>query len=267
MIVYPNAKINLGLNIHSKFENGYHALQSIFIPIPLFDILEIVETPNNTETQFSSTGISIPGKGNLCLDAYNLLKNDFDIPTVNIHLHKQIPIGAGLGGGSADASFTLTTLNNMFNLNIDVPVLEQYAKLLGADCPFFIENKPKFVEGIGEIMTPIEESPLKEMFLVLIFPEIHISTQEAYSGIRLTPKMDYNNIDFTQIDSFKDLFKNDFEYHIFKKHNKLASIKEQLYKEGAFYASMSGSGSTMYGLFKEEPDLNQKFGLTKIIKL
>lgn len=255
MIVYPNAKINLGLNVHSKLENGYHLLQSFFLPIPLLDILEIVPSKAKSGVEFTSSGITISGDNNLCEQAYHLLNIDKTIPGVKIHLHKQIPIGAGLGGGSADASFTLNMLNTMFNLNHSDEELEKFAKTLGADCPFFIQNKSKFVEGIGEIMTPVSTDALKGKTLVLIFPSIHISTQEAYSGIQLQPKVDYTDFDFNDFDAYKDILHNDFEPHIFKRYPELAQIKSDLYNQGAFYASMSGSGSTMFGLFDTVPEL------------
>lgn len=267
MITYPNAKLNLGLNIHSKLENGYHLLQSYFFPIPLFDILEIVPCQLNEPLSFYSSGIPIPGKSNLCLMAYHLLANDYSLPAVKMHLHKQIPIGAGLGGGSSDASFTLTMLNSIFNLNLSNTKLENYAKELGADCPFFIENTPKLVEGIGDIMTPIPEQSLKNKYLALIFPSIHISTQEAYSGIKLQNKQNYKSFNFDDFTSYKTILKNDFEPHIFEVYPELNKIKMSLYNSGAFYASMSGSGSTMFGLFHKKPTLNIENTLIKIVKL
>ncbi len=199
MISYPNAKINLGLNVHKKRLDGYHELQSFFMPIPLVDILEIVPNTKSKQTNFTSSGIYIDGNKNICEQAYDLIKSDFDIPSVQIHLHKQIPIGAGLGGGSADASFTLKMLNEMFNLNISTYQLESYAKQLGADCPFFIDNQPKFVEGIGEIMIPTDTSALQGKYLVLIFPDIHISTKEAYKGIAIQAKSELKNFNFNNL--------------------------------------------------------------------
>lgn len=256
MIVYPNAKINLGLNVHHKLENGYHLLQSFFLPIPFVDLLEIVPSENDTPVEFTSSGISISGGQNLCEQAYHILNKEQPLPPVKIHLHKQIPIGAGLGGGSADASFTLNVLNQMFQLKYSTQELERFAKTLGADCPFFIENKAKFVEGIGEIMTPVSPDALKGKILVLIFPGIHVSTQDAYSGLKIQPKADYSTFDFSAFSTYKTRLKNDFESSIFKKHPALEQIKTDLYIEGAFYASMSGSGSTMFGLFHSPPQFN-----------
>ena len=255
MIVYPNAKINLGLNVHSKLENGYHLLQSFFLPVALKDILEIVPSEGIGHVEFTSSGIPISGDNNLCEQAFHLLNKEHPLPSVKIHLHKQIPIGAGLGGGSADASFTLNLLNSMFDLNYSTEQLEHFAKQLGADCPFFIDNTSKFVEGIGEIMTPISTDALKGKTLVLIFPKIHISTQEAYSGIHLQPKEDYSSFNFEDFNSYKTVLHNDFEPHIFKAYPELQQIKSDLYNQNAFYASMSGSGSTMFGLFHSKPDL------------
>lgn len=255
MIVYPNAKINLGLNVHSKLENGYHLLQSFFVPVPLNDILEIVPTDGESQVEFSSSGISIPGDNNLCEQAYHILNKHKTLPSVKIHLHKQIPIGAGLGGGSADASFTLKLLNTMFNLQYTNTELEVFAKQLGADCPFFIDNKSKFVEGIGEIMTPVSTEVLKGKTLVFVFPKIHVSTQEAYSGIKLQPKANYSSFNFSDFNAYKTFLYNDFEPHIFERYPELQHIKDDLYKQGAFYASMSGSGSTMFGLFNTPPKL------------
>ncbi len=258
MIVYPNAKINLGLNVHSKLNNGYHLLQSFFLPVPLVDILEIVPSEGNGRVEFSSSGIKISGNNNLCEQAYSILNTAKPLPSVKIHLHKQIPIGAGLGGGSADASFTLKTLNKMFNLGYSNTELEDFAKQLGADCPFFIDNTSKFVEGIGEIMTPVNTDALKNKILVLVFPNIHISTQEAYSGIKLQPKEDFKSFKFEEFNSYKDNLHNNFESHIFEAYPELEQIKTDLYNQGAFYASMSGSGSTMFGIFDTEPNLSLK---------
>lgn len=255
MIYYPNAKINIGLNIFNKLPNGYHEIQSYFYPIPLYDILEIVPKEDKSKTVFSSSGIPIEGDGNLCLDAYNLLSKDFNLPSVKIHLHKQIPIGAGLGGGSADASVTLKALNELFKLNIENTKLEEYAKKLGADCPFFIDNKPKFVEGIGEILQDCSLD-LSDLYLVLINPDIHISTKVAYQNLKLTNKQDLLNKSIEDLKNNNSLFVNDFENSIFPIYPEIKKIKETLYSNGAFYASMSGSGSSVFGLFKEKPNFN-----------
>ena len=177
MILFPNAKINLGLQIKSKRADGYHELETIFYPVNYCDVLEILPSD---QLDFTSSGIDIPGKGNLCLDAYHLLKKDFDIPAVHIHLHKIIPIGAGLGGGSSDAAFTLKGLNVLFDLQLSAEQLKIYAVQIGADCPFFIENNPMLATGVGEILESIELD-LSAYHIAIVKPNIHISTSEAYS--------------------------------------------------------------------------------------
>jgi len=247
MIVYPNAKINIGLNVLEKRADGYHELSSVFYPVKDFcDILEI--TPS-IEFSFSSSGIKIPGEGNICTKAFEMLKQDFGISNIKIHLHKQIPIGAGLGGGSADGTFMLKAMNTLFDLKLSANQLEKYALQLGADCPFFIENIPKYVEGIGENMSSVDLD-LLAYELKFIFPELHISTAEAYGGI--TPEIPETNLlDLVNqpIENWKGKVKNDFEISAFKKHPQLGKMKSQLYTDGAIYASMSGSGSVLYGVF------------------
>lgn len=252
MIVFPNAKINLGLHITSKRQDGYHEIESCMYPIPLYDALEIQIAQR---THFTSTGISIPGKpaDNLILKAYDLLKKDFgELPSVSIHLHKAIPIGAGLGGGSADAAFALTLMNNLFELHLDDLTLEDYATKLGSDCPFFVQNKPKLVSGRGEMMITTTMS-LKGKWILLINPAIQISTQQAYAAVTPRPAMHVLAEMLKQPLTWKEKLVNDFEKSLFPKYPQLATIKEQLYEAGAFYAAMSGSGSTMFGLFDEEP--------------
>lgn len=249
MIVYPNAKINLGLNVLKQRANGYHEISSVFYPVKeLFDILEIV--PYN-DFSFSSSGIEIPGKSNICTKAFDLLKADYDVGNVKIHLHKMIPIGAGLGGGSADGVFVLKALNELFELNLTNHQLEKYALKLGADCPFFIENTPKYVTGIGEQMTAIDLD-LSDYEIKFIFPELHISTAEAYAGV--IPKKDETNLlDLISkpIANWKEEVRNDFEVSAFKKHSDLSKMKANLYAEGAIYASMTGSGSAIYGVLRK----------------
>lgn len=248
MIVYPNAKINLGLNILRKRKDGYHDISSIFYPVKeCVDILEIIKS----ETfEFTKSGIEIPDGENLCENAWKLLHKDYEIGNVKIHLHKQIPIGAGLGGGSADASFTLKALNKLFELNLSNLELEKYALLLGADCPFFIDNRPKLVEGIGEKMTDIDLD-LSEFKIRLINPEIHVSTKEAYSGvILLEPESSVEEVIQLPVNEWKEKLRNDFEDSVFAKYSQLEKIKEDLYNQGSIYSSMSGSGSVLFGIFK-----------------
>ncbi len=256
MIRHPNAKINLGLHITEKRPDGFHNLESIFYPIGLSDILEIVTTPNKetaNSLQFSSSGIPIPGKGNLCEKAYVLLKTAFPDQMKGVsclaHLHKLVPIGAGLGGGSSDAAFSLRMLNHLFNLRLDDSQLENYAGQIGSDCPFFIRNKPVFAGGRGELFEPITLH-LSNYYIKLVIPQIHVSTPWAYSQI--IPKkstFDLRTIGTLPIKEWKNTLVNDFETAVFLKHPEIALLKEELYREGAVYASMSGSGSAVFGLF------------------
>jgi len=247
MIVYPNAKINIGLNVLEKQADGYHKLSSVFYPVnELYDILEILPAKHFS---FSSSGIAIPGNSNICVKAFELLKADFEIENVIMHLNKQIPIGAGLGGGSADGAFALKALNEIFKLELSIIELEDYALQLGADCPFFIENSPKYITGIGEKMRNINLD-LSSYKLKFIYHELHISTAEAYGGIIPSqPKTNLLDLINQPIENWKKSVKNDFEVAAFAKYPELAKMKEQLYADGAIYASMTGSGSVIYGVF------------------
>ncbi|MGY8988330.1 MAG: 4-(cytidine 5'-diphospho)-2-C-methyl-D-erythritol kinase [Flavobacteriales bacterium] len=247
MIVYPNAKINLGLNILRKREDGYHDISSVFYPVKeCVDILEIVKSER---FEFTKSGIEIPDGENLCEKAWQLLHSDFDIENVKIHLHKQIAIGAGLGGGSADASFTLKILNKLFDLKLTNKELEKYALQLGADCPFFIENTPKLLEGIGDKMINVDLN-LSEYEIRFIDPKLHISTKQAYADVvPRIPKKSISDIIELPIHEWKDKLRNDFENSVFEKYPSLEKRKEELYTDGAIYASMSGSGSVFYGVF------------------
>ncbi|MFT6054431.1 MAG: 4-diphosphocytidyl-2-C-methyl-D-erythritol kinase [Roseivirga sp.] len=255
MVSFPNAKINLGLFITDRLPNGYHTIESCLFPIPWSDVLEFVPSK---KLEFNSSGIAIPGneKDNLVLKAYKLLRKDFAMPDLSIHLHKIIPMGAGLGGGSSDASSMLKMINNEFQLFLEESILEDYALQLGSDCPFFIQNKPAIATGTGTDLTTIDFS-LKGHWLVLIKPNIHVSTQEAYAGV--TPKA--STIDLEELirtkdfDRWKEELTNDFETSIFPKHAILQELKSSLYESGAVYAAMSGSGSTIFGLFEQEPQM------------
>jgi 4-diphosphocytidyl-2-C-methyl-D-erythritol kinase len=254
MICFPNAKINLGLHITARRKDGYHDLETCMIPIPLYDALEMIPAK---KTVFDISGLQIPGeaKDNLILKAHKLLLKDFnDLSPVHIHLHKNIPMGAGLGGGSADAAFALTLMNRMFELHLEDWFLEDYAAQLGSDCAFFIENTPKIATGRGEILEPVDIS-LNGSHLVLVKPPIHIGTKEAYAGVKpKTPKQALKKI-LQDKSSWKEMLVNDFEVSIFPQFPELAEIKSMLYKMGAYYAAMSGSGSTIFGLFEEKPTL------------
>ena len=260
MVTFPNAKINLGLSITRKLHNGYHSIESCLYPIPWCDVLEFIP---GKKISFSSSGIAIPGedKDNLVLKAYKLLRKDFGLPELNIHLHKIIPMGAGLGGGSADAAFMLKMLNNEFQLFLDDSVLEDYAAQLGSDCPFFIKNKPAIATGTGTDLE-VFDLDLSGMWMLLIKPDVHISTQEAYANV--TPKP--NEVDLKSLLESKDFtlwrekLVNDFEASIFPNHPALREIKEALYQNGAVYAAMSGSGSTLFGLYTKKPEISPAFG-------
>lgn len=255
MVVFPNCKINIGLNILDKRADGFHNLETVFIPIPLKDSLEIIRAKENTRpVVFSQTGMTVDGNtaDNLCVKAYHLLKKDFpDLPAVQMHLHKAIPMGAGLGGGSANAAFTLQLLNSKFSLNLSQEQLMNYSLTLGSDCPFFILNKPSFATGRGEILQPVALS-LAGYQLVLINPGIHVNTGWAFSRLAkedLVSKNLYQQI--TQsVQTWRHTISNDFEKPVFAAHPVLHEIKEMLYGKGAVYAAMSGSGSTLFGLFE-----------------
>ena len=251
MLFFPNAKINIGLNIVSKREDGYHNLETIFYPIGWKDVLEIIPS---SSPGFSCTGIAVDGGENLCEKALKLLKAEYDIPDVFIHLHKNIPTGAGLGGGSSDAAFTLMGLNQQFNLGISNEELKSYALRLGADCPFFIKNAPSFAGGIGEELVPVNLD-LKGYYLIVVKSDIFVSSSEAFSGV--TPKLSsISLIDEIQKPLSDWRLKNDFEDSIFEHYPKLSAIKNILSGAGAIYTSMSGSGSSIYGIFSSIPTLS-----------
>lgn len=259
MLTFPNAKINLGLNILGKRQDGYHDIETCLYPIPLYDALEIIPA---SKFEFHCTGLKVNGTAsdNLSVKAYNLLNDEFDIPQVKIHLHKVIPMGGGLGGGSSDGAFTLKTLNDLFDLRIPVNQLKGLAGSLGSDCPFFIENVPVIASGRGTDTKPIQVN-LRGKYLVLFFPDIHISTQEAYA--LTTPNhsaKSVRDILSQEVSTWKDQLKNDFEGPIFEKHSKLSDIKKQLYNKGAIYAAMTGSGSTMFGIFDQVTKLRGEQG-------
>lgn len=258
MVVFPNAKINLGLRVKAKRSDGYHELDTVFLPVPLTDILEIITDSSVVDAAcaFNQTGIPIPGdaSNNLCIKAYDLLKKDHpSIPPVRIHLHKVIPMGAGMGGGSSDGAFMLRLLNEKYKLNLDDATLKAYALKLGSDCPFFIENKPSHAMGRGEIMEPIQLN-LGNKTLALVCPGIHVSTAAAFSTIRLSPDaLSTKYIVEGRFEDWKKELHNDFENTVFPLYPELKAIKEKLYNSGAGYAAMSGSGSTIFGIFEGEP--------------
>ena len=250
MVSFPHCKINLGLNILAKRPDGYHEIETCFYPIPWTDILEIIPSER---FEFTSSGIAIPGKEeeNLCIKAYQLLQHDFNLSPVKVHLHKIIPMGAGLGGGSSDAAFTLRLLNSIFELKISEEAMKQYASRLGSDCSFFVKDTPQIGTGRGEILNPIQFN-LKGKFIVIIIPPIHVSTAEAYAGVTPVLNSTITGIITGDNSSWKNLLKNDFEESVFRNHPKIRAIKEKLYQLNAVYASMSGSGSAVYGIFEQE---------------
>lgn len=255
MICFPNAKINIGLYITEKRSDGFHNIETIFYPVHgLCDCLEFFESK---ELQFENEGITIdaPIEKNLCVKAWNVFHAMYDIPPIHMILYKKIPFGGGLGGGSADASFLLNAMNTYFHVNASKEELEKMALSLGSDCPFFIANTPVFAEGRGEVFSPIELS-LKGYWIALIKPNVAVSTAEAYRGvkpqkreIKLSEALPMN------IFEWKNRIVNDFEPSVFENHNEIAQVKEELYALGAIYASMSGSGATVYGIFDKEIEL------------
>lgn len=259
MILFPNAKVNLGLNIVEKRSDGFHNIETCFIPIQWCDVVEFVEAK---KTSFQSTGIPIPGnpEDNLCLKAFEMLKKDYNLPNVSIHLHKNIPIGAGLGGGSADAAFVIRGLAEKYNLIFESDLLKFYASHLGSDCAFFIDNEPSIATGRGEILKPAEVN-LKGKFMAVVYPAVHVDTKTAYAGVK-PRKPDYNLekvLAEEPLEKWKEFLKNDFEPGIFEKFPEIKDIKDALYKAGAVYASMSGSGSGVFGIFEQEVEVRSKF--------
>ncbi len=254
MITFPSAKINIGLNITSRRADGYHNLETVFYPVKIKDALEVIE---GAEMSFETSGVEIPGHANenLCLQAYDLLRKDFDLPNINIHLHKKIPIGAGLGGGSADAAFFIKLINEKFNLNISTENIQNYCRKLGADCAFFVENKPVFAFGKGDEFEVINLD-LSNYYIALVMPNVHVSTGEAYRGVQ--PKMPEHSLTELiklPIEEWQGKITNDFEKHILTSHPLIRGVKSSLLEAGAMFALMSGSGASVYGIFKKAVDL------------
>lgn len=259
MIAFPFCKINLGLSILSKRTDGFHSIETCFYPVPWTDILEIIPSD---EFAFTTSGISIEGESskNLCVKAYSLLQPDFNLGPVKIHLHKIIPMGAGLGGGSADAAFTLGLLNQLFELKLTIDQLKVYASRLGSDCSFFLEKKPQLGEGKGEELSEAEVD-LKNKFLIIVKPDIHISTQEAYAGVKAKSKSNTVKavVEKQPLSKWKDYLINDFEESVFENYPSIKEIKDHFYNKGAIYSSMSGSGSSVYGIFEKPVNLVSSF--------
>jgi 4-diphosphocytidyl-2-C-methyl-D-erythritol kinase len=259
MITFPNAKINIGLNILRKRTDGYHDIQSIFYPVCIKDALEIIENTSNKKSNLYNYGLQIdsPAEKNLVLKAYNKIKAKYNIPPVDIFLYKKIPFGAGLGGGSADAAFTLKMLNSLFDLNIPKSELANIAAQICADCSFFIYNQPAIVSGIGNIVKPVENF-LPDYKILLVKPKININTKNIYQLIKPNDNV-YSLSDLIKspIENWKNLIFNDFENIIFEKYPQIHKIKQNLYKAGAYFASMSGSGSTVFGIFDKNIKINK----------
>ena len=266
MITFPLAKINLGLNVVERRPDGYHNLQTVFMPVPLTDALEVHEMdaafPSEMDCDLKVTNIAVEGdeQRNLVVRAYNMLKAEFpDMPRVHAHLRKDIPTQAGMGGGSSDCAAMLLLLNRMFSLGLTQQQLIDRAAQLGADCPIFILNRPAYAEGIGEKLTPIELS-LQDYYLAIVRPNIPVPTKEAFS--RITPHMPAKNcLDIVRqpIDTWRHELVNDFEESVFALHPEIGAVKQRLYDLGAVYAAMSGSGSALFGIFKKEPALEGEF--------
>lgn len=262
MITFPCAKINLGLNIVSKRPDGYHNLETVFYPIPLTDALEIKymdeKFPSESPCDLKITGndVDCNEEDNLVIKAYQLLAADFQLPRVHAHLVKRIPTQAGLGGGSSDAAYMIRLLDERFRLNIGIPEMERYAAKLGADCAFFITADPSYAEGIGDVLMPVDVpgAGLGGYYLAVVKPSVAVSTRDAYAAIvPKTPAKCCRDIVKQPIETWKDELVNDFEAPIFAMHPELAAIKQSLYDAGAVYAAMSGSGSALLGIFREQP--------------
>ena len=257
MITFPNAKINLGLNIVEKRPDGYHNLETVFYPVPIEDSLEVNILNESTQKfRLHQAGLEIAGEAenNLVVKAYKLLDKRFNLPPVDIHLFKHIPSGAGLGGGSSDATYMLKLLNEKFNLELSDENLEEYAAKLGADCAFFIRNTPTYAEGIGNIFSPISLS-LKGYQIVLVKPDIFVSTRDAFAQIKPhRQEIPLKEVIKQPIEEWKERMVNDFEESVFPQFPAIKEIKEKLYEAGAIYAAMTGSGSSVFGLFKPEND-------------
>lgn len=265
MVTFPNAKINLGLFITKRRPDGFHNIETIFLPVPkLCDILEIVAPQNQKEeVVFNQTGLTIDSNSNdnLCVKAYYRLKEKTQLPNVTINLHKQIPMGAGLGGGSADGAFALKMLNALAINQLNETELAKVALSLGSDCPFFLKNEPCFAKGQGEILEPIGIN-LLGYHIVLVNPGIHVATGSAYSQSTPQAAPVHLPIEIKKpIEHWQKTIVNDFEKVVFSHHAEIENVKTELYNLGAVYASMSGSGSTVFGIFRTKPNLSRYEGL------
>lgn len=260
MLAFANAKINLGLNVTRKRPDGYHDIETVFYPVKLNDVVELTDA---AETACLVKGIDVPGDttDNLCLKAFNLLKNDFDLPAQQITLLKNIPVGAGLGGGSSDAARLIKLVNDKFRLGLSTLKMQEYARELGADCAFFIENKPVYAFGKGDEFRPIAID-LSNYYVVLVKPPVHVSTAAAYAGIKpLIPSRSVKDLIHLPLKTWKQYLHNDFEPTVFSKYPEIEQIKTRLYRSGALFSLMSGSGASVFAIFEQEvllPELEKE---------
>lgn len=268
MIQFAPAKINIGLQITEKRSDGYHAIQSVFYPVPWNDVIEVLPSGDGSDV-FESHGLDIDAavEDNLCMRTLHLMRKHYEIPPVSTGLLKNIPTGAGLGGGSSDAAAMVRALNEEFKLEIPQADQEKLILEIGSDCPFFIERKPKLVSGRGEILSPTQLS-LADFHIMLVYPNIHVSTKEAYQNIQPKPAtFDLGQIHDLPIIQWKDHVVNDFEKGVCELYPEIQKVKDALYDAGADYASMSGSGSTVYGIFSFPPKIEFDNYLTRSGKL
>ena len=260
MVVFPNAKINLGLNVVERRPDGFHNLETVFFPVSLSDVLEVLP---GSRTQLEITGIQVDGsmENNLVFRAWRFLSDDFGIPPVHIYLHKVIPMGAGLGGGSSDGALMLKLLNQLFELHLNPEQLKDYAVRLGADCPFFIDNLPSFATGIGDRLTPLVMN-IGSLKMVIVKPPVSVNTGMAYKAIIPThPVKSLAELVCQPLETWRGGLVNDFEKPVFEMFPEISAVKEKLYEMGAVYSAMSGSGSAVFGLFNPVPEgLHEIFG-------
>ncbi|MDR0510445.1 MAG: 4-(cytidine 5'-diphospho)-2-C-methyl-D-erythritol kinase [Rikenellaceae bacterium] len=256
MLLFPNCKINIGLNVLRRRPDGYHDIETLMFPVRgLCDSVELVRS-RGRGVEFGQSGLTVdcPVERNICVAAYELMRRQYGIGGIKMHLHKAIPFGAGLGGGSADASFVLKGLSELFGLGLADETLERLAAELGSDTAFFVRNRPALCSGRGEIMAPFDATELTDKYLIIIKPDVAVPTSEAYRALVPAPASPLAETLNKSITSWRTELKNDFEPAIFARHPVLGKIKRQLYDMGALYASMSGSGAAIYGIFDSEPD-------------
>jgi 4-diphosphocytidyl-2-C-methyl-D-erythritol kinase len=266
MIAFPNAKINLGLHVLRNRSDGYHDIETVFYPVQWRDALEIVKAKKKENFKITRTGLAIDvaEENDLCAKAWRLMRERFDVPVVHIHLHKVIPREAGLGGGSSDAAFTIKLIDDLFKINLKNEELEDIASEIGSDCAFFIQNKPVLATGRGNIFSPVDVD-LSNYKLIIVKPPVSVNTAEAYSKVVFHENHNLSEVIKLKPEFWKGKLINDFEKTVFKIYPEIEKIKDELYNTGAIYASMSGSGSAVYGLFKAETNLNEiKFNECKV---